>query len=413
MENNQHTAFYIGNNDDKDQLIKMIKETDQFKFSLNGLQGEIFSNNTLEYFINEEIKHGHFDIKTANDNTLTLSSSGEKRKALLNNLLAKKRDYIILDNVFESLDIATRTQIMTTICSIATSTLIIQIFNQKDELLPFIENVYLVDGQTISACQSRFDFILHAKLKTNILFNGTIPAPLETYALQTDALIKLNNVNVSYDGKPILNNICWQINAGEFWQLKGPNGSGKSTLLSLITGDSPKGYGEDLKLFGKQKGSGETVWELKQKIGYFTPDITAQFERLDTIEQMVIAGFFDSVGLYIQPSDRQVQLAGEWLHILGLYPDRKTPFKLFSSGIQRMILIARAMIKHPPLLILDEPTAGLDDAMTVLFTNLINKIAAETTTAIVYVSHRIEQGLCADKTYELVATENGSIGLEK
>ena len=239
----------------------------------------------------------------------------------------------------------------------------------------------------------RYDFNgLH--LNNSQLFNGIIPPPITQYQPQSKPLVRMNNVCVEFNGRPVLQNICWEINTGEFWQLSGPNGSGKSTLLSLITGNSPKGYGQDLYLFGRKKGSGETVWDIKQKIGYFTPAMTQQFERLDSIEKMIISGFYDSVGLYIKPTDRQEQLAGEWLTLLGMTKEKKQPFRSLPEGSQRIILIARAMVKHPPLLILDEPTTGLDDDMAILFTQLINKISAESSTAILYVSHKEEPNLC-------------------
>jgi len=220
----------------------------------------------------------------------------------------------------------------------------------------------------------------------------------------------LNDVSVSYDGRQILNKISWTINASEFWQIVGPNGSGKSTILSLITGDNPKGYGQDLILFGRKKGSGETVWDIKQNIGYFTSTMTQFFSRMDSIEKMVISGFFDSVGLYIIPSELQVKTAHDWLKIIGLYEDRNKPFCFLPLGRQRIILVARAMVKHPPLLILDEPTSGLDDTNVAIFTALINKIAAESTSAILYVSHRAEKGLTPQYVYELIPGNNGSEG---
>ena len=221
----------------------------------------------------------------------------------------------------------------------------------------------------------------------------------------------MTDLSVQFDGRPILQNICWEINAGEFWQLSGPNGSGKSTLLALITGDSAKGYGQNLLLFGTRKGSGESVWEIKKRIGYFTPKMSSQFERQDTIEQMIVSGFFDSVGLYIQPSDRQLQIARQWLLVIGMEKNKNQPFRLLSEGRQRMVLVARAMVKHPPLLILDEPCAGLDDEMAALFTALIHTIAAQTNTAILYVSHKEEAGLLPDKVFQLSPHAEGSIGV--
>jgi molybdate transport system ATP-binding protein len=218
------------------------------------------------------------------------------------------------------------------------------------------------------------------------------------------------NVSVQFDGRPILQNISWEINAGEFWQLSGPNGSGKSTLLSMIIGDSAKGYGQNLELFGKRKGSGESVWDIKKMIGYFTPKMSSQFERQDSIEQMIVSGFFDSVGLYIQPSDRQLIIAQQWLKVIGMEKNKNQPFRLLSDGKQRMVLVARAMVKHPPLLILDEPCSGLDDDMAAKFTALIAMIAAETNTAIIYVSHKEEEGLLPEKVFQLIPAFDGSTG---
>ncbi len=413
MNKLQHIAYYIDHDGDKDWLMNEILAGSQrsFSLSLNGLTGEIFSNSTLQYFIDEELRHSHYEIVAGKNNTLTYSSSGEQRKALLAYIISKKPGYIIVDSVFESLDKDSRQSILTALKELSAGTLIIQLFNRRNELLPFIETIYSIAGRSVISCRDPATFREQLSLERNKVFDGNIPPPIISYKLPTGPLVKMTKVSVQFNDRPILQNICWEINAGEFWQLTGPNGSGKSTLLSMITGNSPKGYGQDLVLFGHKKGTGESVWELKEKIGFFTPSMTLQFERLDSIEQMVISGFFDSVGLYIVPTDKQVQLAREWLTMIGMYKDKNKPFRFFSAGHQRMILIARAMVKHPPLLILDEPTSGLDDEMAALFTALINKIAGESRTAILYVSHKEEAGLSPDKIFELLPGENGSIGI--
>ncbi|MCX6338278.1 MAG: ATP-binding cassette domain-containing protein, partial [Bacteroidetes bacterium] len=208
----------------------------------------------------------------------------------------------------------------------------------------------------------------------------------------------------------IVKDINWTINAGEFWHLIGPNGSGKTTLLSLITGDNPKGYGQELYLFGKKKGSGETVWDIKQKIGYFNASLTQHFSRQDSIEKMIISGFNDSIGLYIKPSDQQIRLAQEWLHFIQLYPQRNKAIQFLTLAQQRMVLIARAMVKHPPLLILDEPTAGLDDGSAALIITMIQQIVHQSKTTILYVSHSREEGLTPTSIFELSPSEFGAIG---
>ncbi len=218
-------------------------------------------------------------------------------------------------------------------------------------------------------------------------------------------------MNVIYGERTIIKDICWEIKAGEFWQLVGPNGSGKSTILSLISGDNPKAFLQDITLFGVKKGSGESVWDIKKKIGYFSSELMRGFMRADSIKNMILSGFYDSIGLYKFPTDRQILLAHQWLHLLGMYRIKDSSFLDLSIGHKRLVLIARAMVKHPPLLILDEPTNGLDDNDVALFSELINKIASESETAILYVSHRKEAGvLNPDFIYELLPNQTGSRG---
>ena len=181
----------------------------------------------------------------------------------------------------------------------------------------------------------------------------------------------------------------------------------------MITGDNVKGYGKDFELFGRKKGTGETVWEIKKLIGYVTPSMTDLFSTRHTLEEMIVSGFYDSIGLYIVPTEMELRLANEWLQLIEMDHLKHTAFCELSLGLQRKVLIARAMVKHPPVLILDEPAFGLDDHNTAMVTALINKIAAESRTSILYVSHRTEDGITPQFIFELIPTESGSIGVVK
>lgn len=412
MQNLQHAAIYVQRDTDKPWLIKQILQGDLFgdDLKLGSLKVEVFSGIALQYFIDEELKHDHFEIETGLNTALSNASSGEQRKALLAYIISKKPAYIILDEVFESLDIQTRSSLLIMLQELHSEISFIQLFSRKEDLLPFIETVYLLEDNIVTAKMNREGFL---QLNTGIIISrakSIIPPPLQPYQPTSYPLVKMKNVSVTYNERQVLNKISWQISPGEFWQLKGPNGSGKSTLLSMINGDNPKAYGQDIELFGKQKGTGESVWQIKEKTGYFSPNMTRHFERLDSIKQMIIGGFFDSVGLYIKPADMQVKLADEWLQLIDLYKQRDKPFRFFQPGQQRLIMIARAMIKHPLLLILDEPTSGLDDESVALFTTLVNQIATETKTAIIYVSHRDEPGLGPTNIFELEPGKIGSTG---
>ena len=409
MNKIEHWAIFINNDSRKSQFIKNILQgTTPLEFeSLKHKEGLLFSKITLNKFIDEEERH---DIKIINKNTaqkLKTMSSGEQKKALLAYIFQLKPDFIVLDNPFDNLDTDSQNDLKVSLQNISKSTSIIQLISRKADMLPFISNLMLLDKSTLRPQPQSTE---NDNTDTDIDFSGRIPLPLTPTDYHGSVLIDCKNINVVYGEKKILQNINWTIKKGEFWQLIGKNGSGKSTLLSMITGDNHKGYGQQLYLFGQRKGSGESVWDIKKRIGYYTPAMTDKFSGLHSAMNMVISGMNDSVGLYLRATENQKALAKEWLTILDLWHLRDVYFAELSTGQQRMIMTARAMIKHPPLLILDEPTAGLDDENARLFIALVNKIAKESETAVVFVSHRKEEGLEPQYTYELVQSPLGSIG---
>ncbi|MGE5944917.1 MAG: ATP-binding cassette domain-containing protein, partial [Flavobacteriales bacterium] len=348
----------------------------------------------------------HFDVVTNTKNSLQNSSEGERKKALLSHLILQNPDYLIADNVFGNLDVRAQANIEQTLKQLSLKIPIIQITTRKGDILAFITKIYQFQENTLVEVNDRHQLESDA----NTMFVESLPEHHNPNLELIDPLVRFKNVSVKYGERPILNSINWEIKQREFWQLKGPNGSGKSTISSMITGDNPKAYLQDITLFGMKKGSGETIWDIKKHIGYFSSEMLRGFKRLDSIGNMIISGFFDSVGLYKTPTHEQISLTHQWLHVLNMYEIRKQDFLSLSSGHQRLVLIARAMVKQPSLLILDEPTNGLDDADAQLFVQLINKIALESNTAILYVSHRQEVGLKPDFIFELVPSENGSIG---
>jgi len=403
----KHVALYISNKDDKHQLIKHIV-SGNFIIDFSTLKGAVFSKKTLDKFIDEEVRHGNFNVVTNTKKGLLNSSEGERKKALLKHLISQKPEYILVDNVFGNLDTTSQKDIQDILKQLSENIPVIQITNRKRDILPFINELYKLENNILVLCQKE-DVIKENKTKH---FSLKLPKPYILNNNQFDLLVKFNNVTVSYGDRTIVKHISWEIKPGEFWQLTGPNGSGKSTLLSLISGDNPKAYNQDITLFGIKKGSGESVWDIKRKIGYFSSEYLRGFERLQAIEKMIISGFFDSIGLYKIPNERQIKLAHQWLKVLDMFHIKDKSFLSLSVGHQRLVLIARAMVKHPPLLILDEPTNGLDDNDAVLFCKLVNKIASESNTAILYVSHRKEENLLKpDFIYQLEPQETGSIGI--
>lgn len=367
----------------------------------------LFSNKVLEKFIEKEARYDTKTLTFKENRSIRSFSSGEQKKALLNYLIQQKPEFLILDSPFESLDIASVSVLKETFINLSSEIVILQIFNRKEEILPIITQVLEIKNDEIIASNpiDKYTF----KEKHNV-FKGDIPKPITYYKNIPKELVSLQNVNIYYGDNCILNNINWTINKNEFWQLIGPNGSGKTTILSMIYGNNVKAYGQEIYLFGKKKGSGESTWEIKEKIGYFSPDLLQLFKRRTTVIEMVISGFFDSIGLYKTPTILQMKLAEEWLGLLDLKNEKNTPFQNLTSAIQRLVLIARAMIKHPPLLILDEPLINLDHQDTAIIAALINKIVTESDTTVLFVSHRSVKNLKPNYIYELVPTKNGSLG---
>ncbi|MCE5331043.1 MAG: ATP-binding cassette domain-containing protein [Bacteroidales bacterium] len=411
MNHLPNIGLYLSNTSDKNLILRKIIEN---KFlcehiNLSPLQGVLYSSITIDRMIDEELRHDHILIRTNENETLQTMSSGQQKKALLSYLIAQKPQYMVLDDVYSNVDKATQISITRTLSELAETTLLIQLFFRKHDLLPCIEKVLSVNGDNEIIKDEDASSFRSAQSQDINPHLFRLPQGYTENHADTDPLIELRAVSVHYAEKQVLNKVKWTIRKGEFWQLTGPNGAGKSTLISMITGDNPKAYGQDMMLFGRKKGSGESIWDIKRQIGYFTPAMIHQFTRVDTVENMIISGLNDSVGLYIEPSDLQRDIARGWLDMLGDSFRNKT-FQNLSLGQQRMVMVARAMVKHPPLLILDEPTIELDDANSRLFIDMVKAFASEKQIAIIYVSHRDEEDLQPDKIFELVKAQNGYTG---
>ncbi len=402
----QHFGIFLSNTFNKQQFIQQLldkREVGSFGVTASAAV-QLFSAYTVQQYLLEEDIHGYCGIEATRVQTLRSMSSGEQKKVLLQHLLSLQPDVLVLDNVFDNLDIATQEALKEQLHVAANSICFIQLAHRKKDLLAFISNRLTPSADRV------FIPLNESEDDSGSAEETIVPAPLHQYNLSSDELVRFTDVHVSYDGRQVLQHINWTINRGEFWQLKGPNGSGKTTLLTMITGDNVKGYGQQLFLFGRKKGSGETVWSIKEKVGYLTPAMTDLFATRHTLLQMIVSGFLDQIGLYTVPSDMQLRSAFEWLQLLQLQHKAHLPFNKLTQGEQRLVLIARAMVKHPPILILDEPLMGLDDANAAKVIQLINKLAAETTSAVLYVSHQTEPGLQVQKIFELEKTENGSVG---
>jgi molybdate transport system ATP-binding protein len=406
MINSQHWNFLLSNQVDKKKFITSIfSENAPAELSfLHGLKGVLFSDLAIHDFIQKEYKYDAMETELNSERKLTTFSSGEQKKRYLKYCLTQKVNYIVFDNPLDHLDHDSRLSFQAELEKLATSIIIIHIVNRKNDLLPFIENNKQVSATTFSLHPITVDSLAEPLSKTEI------PTSIAYEHYDGPILIEMNHVSVSYMEHKIITAIDWVVKKGEFWQLIGPNGSGKSTILSLITGENSKGYGQELYLFGRKKGSGESVWDIKKQIGYFSNAAAIAYQGSHTLEEMILSGFFDSVGLYVQPTVQQIKIAQQWLNVAKIEHLKNEKYKQLTVGQQRLALIIRALVKQPPLLILDEPLEGLDDQNANRVIQLINILIKETSMAIIYVSHRIETNLNPTAILELIPSENGSIG---
>ncbi|WP_291864721.1 ATP-binding cassette domain-containing protein [Maribacter sp.] len=409
MRTKQHWAIFITNESNKNRFAQELLKKGHYKelTAFVNVNIALFSKITIEHFIDEEDRHDEKTLTQDSKQALKTLSSGEQKKALLQYLFNNNTKAIILDNPFDNLDISSQENLKETLSQKAETISFIQIISRKEDLLPFITNYAFLEKEELHTYSSLKEIKTFQK---EVELFGAIPPPIKPSDYTEKILIHLKNINVSFEDKKVLQNINWTIEQGSFWQLIGNNGSGKTTLLSMITGENPKGYGQELFLFGRKKGSGESIWDIKRRIGYFTPAMTDKFTGYHSVEQMLISGFNDSIGLYVRPTEIQKQLAKKWLTLIQMWDLRDSLYTNLSMGQKRLVMTTRAMVKHPDLLILDEPTTGLDDASAHLLVSFVNKIASESTTAIIFVSHRPEAGLNPTKHFILSPSTNGSTG---
>jgi molybdate transport system ATP-binding protein len=219
--------------------------------------------------------------------------------------------------------------------------------------------------------------------------------------------VKMVNTTIKYGEATILKNINWEVRKGERWNVSGPNGAGKSTILSLITADNPQAYANEIWLFDRRRGTGETIWEIKKKIGFVSPDLHLYFDTGVSCFEVIASGLFDTIGLFRPLTPEQEERTRSWMQLLSLEGLRGKRLAQLSTGQQRMVLLARALIKNPPMLILDEPCQGLDDGQTAYFRALITALCEAFDTTLIYVSHyRQELPACIDRFLRL---EKGEI----
>lgn len=350
-----------------------------------------------------------FHMEDQLDKYIILLSSGELRKYKLTSSLFSNPKVLIMDNPFIGLDAETRDQLRHLLATLAEEhTLqLILVLSKSDEIPEFITHVvevrdkYVLPKTNLTeflACRNPFPLHVLSEEKRQQILAMPYSLGANRY-LKSDSqeVIAFNHVTVRYGSHTILRNLDWRVMNGQHWVLSGQNGAGKSTLLSLVCADNPQGYACDITLFGRKRGSGESIWEVKSHIGYVSPEMHRSFQRDVPSLRIVASGLKDSVGLYVHATPEELEVCRFWMYVFGIEQLADRSFVRLSSGEQRLVLLARAFVKDPELLILDEPLHGLDNTNRRLVKDVIETFCKRQNKTLIFVSHyKEERPACID-----------------
>lgn len=339
------------------------------------------------------------------DRKLIHLSSGELRKFLLVRSLMTKPKVLILDNPFIGLDAPSR-KLMNNVLDILSNMdglQLIFVLSNPSDIPSFINQVLPFSNKAIGTPLSPLHFLENKQLLRQLFPNieiKSIEGVHETFTSvdfsntcseELHTVVQLCDVNIAYNERRILNQLNWNIQKGERWALLGPNGAGKSTLLSLVCADNPQSYANDIRLFGKKRGSGESIWDIKRHIGYVSPEMHNYYQKNVPCKDIVGSGLFDTIGLYCKCNEEQLVQCAKWMKIFGIADLAEKSFRNVSTGEQRLCLLARAFVKEPALLILDEPLHGLDVSNKLLAKKIIEDYFSDSDKTLIYVTHYLNE----------------------
>lgn len=343
-----------------------------------------------------------FGINELLDKPIIQLSSGEMRKFQLVKVLLSRPYLLVIDNPFIGLDTITRSMLQELLgrLIVETSLQIILVLAKYDEIPNFVTHVLPINHRSCGEKVCRDIYLEHIRTMSlqspsQVLSDEKRSRILDLkdtrLPFDGDEIVRLNHVNICYGKRTILRNLDWVVRKGECWALMGKNGSGKSTLLSLVCADNPQSYACDIALFGRKRGTGESIWEIKKHIGYVSPEMHRSYLKNLPALDIVKSGLHDSIGLYKKVHDEDSDVCRWWMDIFGIESLAERNFLQLSSGEQRMVLLARAFVKDPSLLVLDEPMHGLDLYHCQLVKEIIETFCKRKGKTLIMVTHYQEE----------------------
>lgn len=330
--------------------------------------------------------------KLWNKHLIQLSNGENKRVQLAIALLQKPR-ILLLDNPFLGLDTNAREMLRKILEDVIKHSVSIIMVTSPSLIPGFITDVLELKENLKHHFYSKNDYEeQHAYVLPKVEIDKNLLEELISEdATAFDIAVKMKNIHVQYGENIILDKINWEVARGERWSLSGANGAGKSTLLSLINADNPQAYANEIYLFDKRRGRGESIWDIKKRIGYVSPELHLYFDSSITVFDVIASGLFDTIGLFRQVNEKQSQTINGWIKLLHLDEQKNKLLNRLSLGKQRLVLLGRALVKNPDLLILDEPAQGLDEEQTALFKNIVEQICLHSDKTLIYVTHLKEE----------------------
>ena len=344
-----------------------------------------------------------FHLEQLLDKHVILLSSGELRKFQLTKTLLTNPRVLIMDNPFIGLDVNARRQLaeFLTLLTKETNVSVVLVLSKTDDIPDFITHVVPVKDMKVGEKMTLQEYkdsmvpvpprMLSEEKERAILSLPYSAADDREVEPGTEQVIDFRKVNIRYGERTILKDLSFTVMNGEHWALSGENGAGKSTLLSIVCADNPQSYANDIVLFGHQRGKGESIWDIKKHIGYISPEMHRAYMKDIPAVEIVASGLSDVSGLYRKPKPEQKAICEFWMDIFGIKQYADTTFLKLSSGEQRLVLLARAFVKDPSLLILDEPLHGLDLKNRRLVKDVIEVFCQRKNKTMIMVTHYKEE----------------------
>lgn len=349
--------------------------------------GDIIYEHLNPTFLDLEAWIERLNLKDLLSTSFKSLSNGETRKVLFCRGLAQKPELLLLDSPFEGLDAPTR----------AIFKEVLDELRGRQSLVLFVQNHEFIDTDSDAflllepPSPPKVQGHLSGLISSEVVAKSVPPISLDIHQLpKSDPLVDIKDLNIRYGDQFVFSGFHWSMKPGENWLFTGPNGAGKTTLLQVIHADHPQSYGQNIQLFGYRRGTGETIWDIKAHVGFVSADFQRNFPLGMTGLALVVSGFQDSMGVHQKPTGTQLITSRQWLCHLGIAHLGSRYCSSMSWGELRQLMIVRAMVKKPNLLILDEPCQGLDDIQKQMILDLVEKCCENFAINFIYVSHESE-----------------------